>query len=72
MNTKKCPFCAEEILEEAKKCKHCGEFIDGNVKNEPKKEKEPTKVIVEQKSSGLMTVLIVLIIIILIVFILGI
>ena len=31
MSKKKCPFCAEEILEEAKKCKHCGEFLDGNV-----------------------------------------
>jgi hypothetical protein len=25
---KKCPFCAEEVLAEARKCKHCGEFLE--------------------------------------------
>ena len=26
--TKKCPMCAEEVLFEARKCKHCGEFLE--------------------------------------------
>lgn len=29
---KKCNFCAEEIKQEAIKCKHCREFIDGDVR----------------------------------------
>ncbi len=33
--TKKCPFCAELILHDAIKCKHCGEYIDGRKKPQP-------------------------------------
>ena len=32
---KSCPFCAEEVQEEAKKCKHCGEWLDGSKKGKP-------------------------------------
>jgi len=27
-NTKKCPYCDEEIAAAAKKCKHCGEWLE--------------------------------------------
>jgi hypothetical protein len=32
MDTKRCPYCGEEILAVAKKCKHCGEMLE---KEEP-------------------------------------
>ncbi|HEV7165898.1 MAG TPA: hypothetical protein VGO35_10955 [Gammaproteobacteria bacterium] len=37
--TKRCPFCAEEILEAAKKCKHCGSDLETAAATESKTDK---------------------------------
>ena len=31
---KPCPFCFEEIQDQAIKCKHCGEMLDGSKRSE--------------------------------------
>lgn len=56
METKNCPYCGEEILAAAKKCKHCGEWLEkpdqtpsvppaSTLKEEPKTEQteQPAK-----------------------------
>lgn len=32
--TRTCPFCAEKIRAEAKKCKHCGELLDAELRQQ--------------------------------------
>ena len=37
--TKSCPFCAEDILFEAIKCKHCGEMLTPGIEHQQKQTK---------------------------------
>lgn len=41
--TRDCPFCGEDILSTARKCKHCGEFLDGSSAPTPASPKNKSK-----------------------------
>ena len=44
---KPCPFCGEQIMEIAKKCKHCGEFLDPVLRSSAEKSQQSEKIIVQ-------------------------
>ena len=51
--TKKCPYCAEEIKQEALKCKHCGEILDGNIRMARSPQPQFTQQKVQKWSPGM-------------------
>ena len=40
-DTQPCPFCGESILRIARKCKHCGEFLDPTLRHQKEKQSVP-------------------------------
>ena len=51
--TRKCPYCSEQILITAKKCKHCGEWLEEANKREGSSWQEKGSVDARSVSKGL-------------------
>ena len=68
MKQKKSQYCAEEIASEAIKCKHCGELVTDEAKEEKKQQEVAVK---KESRSGALTWLIVLGVIALLVALIG-
>jgi hypothetical protein len=49
-DTKDCLYCGEEILAKAKKCKHCGEFLDASLRSERQQQQSPAPSSVASRS----------------------
>lgn len=50
--TKNCPYCGEEIMATAKKCKHCGEWLTDRKKPNGKKANQPKVNVSETEHKG--------------------